>query len=92
MCKINKPIIDTAATAANIKALRIRAGYSVKQIQSIFNFSSPQAVYNWEAGRDVPVIDNIIVLASVYGVKMDDIIKTKIIEMECDTEVILKSA
>ena len=92
MCKINKPIIDTAATAANIKALRIRAGYSVKQIQSIFNFSSPQAVYNWEAGRDVPVIDNIIVLASVYGVKMDDIIKTKIIGMECDTEVILKSA
>ena len=48
MCKINKPVINVAATAAKIKECRIRAGYSVREIQTIFNFSSPEAIYAWE--------------------------------------------
>ena len=43
MCTIfNKPIIDVEATASNIKTHRIKAGFTVKQIQTIFNFNSPQ--------------------------------------------------
>ena len=34
MCKIYKPVINVAATAAKIKAYRIRAGYSVREIQN----------------------------------------------------------
>lgn len=93
MCKINKPVIDTAATAANIKACRIKSGFSVKQIQNILNLSSPQAIYNWEHGRDVPSIDNLIVIASVFGVSVDDIIATTTVEVECEIEEgVLKSA
>lgn len=87
MCKINKPIIDVAATAANIKACRIRAGYSVREIQNIFNFSSPEAVYAWEKGKYLPTIDNMIVIASVYGVKIDELIVTSTVEVEVETDI-----
>lgn len=87
MCKINKPIIDVAATAANIKACRIRAGYSVREIQNIFNFSSPEAVYAWEKGKNLPTIDNMIVIASVYGVTIDQIVITDTVEVEVETDI-----
>jgi len=84
MCKINKPIINVAATAANIKACRIRAGYSVREIQNIFNFASPEAIYCWEKGKYLPTIDNMIVIASVYGVTIDTIVVTDMVEIECE--------
>ncbi len=84
MCKINKPVINVAATAAKIKECRIRAGYSVREIQAIFNFSSPEAIYAWEKGKYIPSIDNMIVIAEVYGVTVDDFIVRNVIEIECD--------
>ena len=87
MCKINKPIIDVAATAANIKACRIRAGYSVREIQNIFSFSSPEAIYSWEKGKYIPSIDNLIVIASVYGVTIDQIVITDTVEVEVETDI-----
>ncbi len=86
MCKIYKPVINVAATAAKIKAYRIRAGYSVREIQNIFNFSSPEAIYAWEKGKYLPTIDNMIVIASMYRVKVDDFVVTSNVEIECDIE------
>ena len=87
MCKIYKPVINVAETAAKIKAYRIRAGYSVREIQNIFNFSSPEAIYAWEKGKYLPTIDNMIVLAAVYGVTVDDIVIKDEIEIEVDVDV-----
>ena len=39
------PSIDMAATGANIAALRRTAGMSVVDLQNIFGFSTPQAIY-----------------------------------------------
>lgn len=87
MCKIIKPVINVAATAANIKACRIRAGYSVREIQNIFNFNSTEAIYSWEKGKYLPTIDNMIVLAAVYGVTVDDIVIKDEIEIEVNVDV-----
>ena len=84
MCKINRPVINVVATAAKIKECRIRAGYSVREIQNIFRFSSPEAVYAYEKGKYLPTIDNMIILADVYGVAVDDFIVRDVIEVECD--------
>lgn len=86
MCVINKPIIDVEATAANLKALRIKSGLSVKQIQAVFNFSYPQAIYNWESGKDVPTVDNLIVLAAVYCVPIEKLVLTKTVQIECSLD------
>ncbi len=68
------PVIDLAATGANIARLRIRAGLTVKQLQDVFGFGTPQAIYKWQRGAALPTVDNLAALAAVFGVKIDDIL------------------
>ena len=68
------PAIDMAGTGQNILRLRKAAGLTVKNLQDIFGFATPQAIYKWQKGTAMPTIDNLIVLAVVFQVKIDDII------------------
>ena len=68
------PVIDMTATGINITRLRINAGLTVKDLQDIFGFSTPQAIYKWQRGTALPTVDNLVVLATVFGVKIDDIL------------------
>lgn len=68
------PVIDMTATGQNIVRLRKRAGLTVKDLQDIFGFATPQAIYKWQRGTAMPTLDNIAVLAAVFGVMIDDII------------------
>ena len=68
------PVIDMAATGQNIVRLRKRAGLTVKDLQDIFGFATPQAIYKWQRGTAMPTLDNIAVLATVFGVMIDDIL------------------
>ena len=63
------PVIDMTATGVNITRLRIRAGLTVKDLQLIFGFSTPQAIYKWQRGTALPTVDNLVVLAAVFGGK-----------------------
>ncbi len=68
------PVIDMAATGNNITTLRINAGLTVKDLQDVFGFSTPQAIYKWQRGIALPTVDNLVVLASIFGVRIDDIL------------------
>jgi transcriptional regulator with XRE-family HTH domain len=68
------PVIDLAATGLNIAHLRVRAGLRVRDLQDIFGFGTPQAIYKWQRGDTLPTVDNLAVLAAVFGVKIDDIL------------------
>ena len=68
------PVIDMIQTGENIVRLRKRAGLSVKDIQEGFGFVTPQAVYKWQHGTAMPTIDNLVVLAAVLGVTIDEIL------------------
>ena len=68
------PVIDMTATGVNITRLRINAGLTVKDLQDIFGFSTPQAIYKWQRGTAMPTVDNLVVLAAVFGVTIDDIL------------------
>ena len=72
MCTI--PIIDMVKTGQNITRLRQQAGLSVKDLQDIFGFATPQAIYKWQQGATIPTVDNLVVLASVFHVHVDDIL------------------
>lgn len=71
------PIIDMEATGANIKRIRKGKGLSVSNLQSVFSFTNPQAIYRWESGNSLPTIDNLVILASVLGVTIDEILITE---------------
>ncbi|MGF7144944.1 transcriptional regulator with XRE-family HTH domain [Anaerotaenia torta] len=68
------PTIDMVKTGQNIMNLRAGAGLTVKDLQEVFGFSTPQALYKWQHGTALPTMDNMVVLAAVFGVKIDDIL------------------
>lgn len=68
------PVINMAATGMNINRLRLNAGLTVKELQGIFGFNTPQAIYKWQRGTALPTVDNLVVLAAVFGVSMEQIL------------------
>lgn len=68
------PTIDMIQTGKNINRLRKQANLSVKDLQNIFGFATPQAIYKWQQGVALPSIDNLVVLAAVLQVSLDDIL------------------
>ena len=68
------PVIDLPATGRNIVHLRVCAGLTVRDLQDIFGFGTPQAIYKWQRGDTLPTVDNLAVLAALFGVKIDDIL------------------
>ncbi len=73
---VNLPVIDMIRTGQNIGRLRKQAGLSVRDLQDIFGFATPQAIYKWQQGVALPTIDNLVVLAAVLQVRVDDILVT----------------
>ncbi len=71
------PVIDMTATGRNIDRLRRDAGMTVRDLQAVFGFSTPQAIYKWQHGDAMPTLDNIVVLAAVFGVTVEDILVFK---------------
>ena len=70
------PTINMLKTGENIKKLRERAGLSVRNLQDVFGFSTPQAIYKWQHGLAMPTIDNLVVLAAILDVRIDEIVVT----------------
>lgn len=70
----NIPVINMVATGQNIVRLRELNGLSVKDLQSIFGFTTPQAIYKWQRGTALPTIDNLVVLATVFHVQLEEIL------------------
>ena len=68
------PVIDMTATGINITRMRANAGLTVKDVQDVFGFSTPQAIYKWQRGAALPTVDNLVVLAAIFNVKIDDIL------------------
>lgn len=87
-----RPVIDQIATGEKIKKIRKEQGFSVRDIQNIFGFDYPQAVYAWEQGRNVPAIDNLLVLSSLFKVQISDLIVTRQVEIILETTDYPKSA
>lgn len=70
------PTINLALTGANIMRLRKAAGLSVHDLQMAFGFNSPQAIYKWQNGTALPTIDNLLCLAVLLHVRIEDILIT----------------
>ena len=64
---IQIPTIDMVKTGQNIIQLRKEKGLSVKDIQDIFGFSTPQAIYKWQQGTALPSLDNLVILAMIFS-------------------------
>ena len=68
------PIIDMVLTGHNIEEMRKGRNISVRQLQAMFGFESPQSIYKWQRGLCLPTIDNLVALAMIFEVRVDDIL------------------
>lgn len=73
------PTIDVPATSQNLKKLRENNNITVSQIQKLLGMENPQSIYTWEnpEKKYLPRIDNLITLAKLYKVSLDELIIIK---------------
>ena len=62
------------ATGQNITRLRQQAGLSVANLQQIFGFSTPQAIYKWQRGTALPTVDSLVILAAAFNTGINNIL------------------
>lgn len=68
------PIVDAEATGVRLRELFNDAGMSIRDVQSVLGFTTPQAIYKWVHGKSLPSIDNLVVLSAVLDVPMNEIV------------------
>lgn len=68
------PVVDLKGTGQKICALRERQGLSVKDLQLMLGFATPQAIYKWQHGVCLPSIDNLVALSAIFAVPVEAIL------------------
>ena len=68
------PVIDLAGTGRSIELHRRQAGLTVRDLQTYFGFEYPQAIYKWQHGECLPTVDNLLALARLLRVPMEDLL------------------
>ena len=68
------PVIDIARTGQNIKRIMKLKGMTVKNIQEFLELSTPQSIYHWFDGRNLPTIDNLYALSELFRLPVDALI------------------
>ena len=68
------PVIDLAGTGRSIELHRRQAGLTVRDLQTYFGFEYPQAIYKWQHGECLPTVDNLLALARLLKVSMEDLL------------------
>lgn len=68
------PIIDIKQTGRKINQLRIENDLSVRDLQKVFGFTTPQAIYKWQQGTALPSLDNLVVLSEIFDVPIEEIL------------------
>lgn len=80
MKPMNIPTINMMKTGENISMLRQKSGISVRELQGILGFGTPQAIYKWQQGTALPSLDNLVILAAALGVTTDQILVTDFVQ------------
>lgn len=68
------PKIDLVKTGKNIKNIMREKGVTPKDIQEWCGFSTVQLVYHWMSGRNLPTIDNLLILSYILDCSMEHIL------------------
>lgn len=69
------PVVDIYQTGQNIKRIMKLRGVTVKEIQVFLGLSTPQSVYHWFEGRNLPTIDNLYALSELLRVPIDGLLR-----------------
>ena len=66
--------IDTKQTGQRIAQVMQEKGVTVRQLQTVFGFEAPNAIYRWLRGSALPTVDHLVILAHALDVRVDDLL------------------
>ncbi len=66
--------IDPKRTGQRITQLCGEKGVTVRQLQTLFGFAAPNAIYRWLHGDALPTVDHLVILAHALDVRVDDLL------------------
>ena len=66
--------VDMKRTGRNIAMLREKSGISVRELQKMMGFATPQAIYKWQRGETLPTIENLAALAIILKTDIREIL------------------
>lgn len=74
--------INIPLTSLKLRELRISHKLAVKDLQEIFEFQTPMAIYAWENPniKKLPTLEHLDILARLYGLHVEELYVTNIIE------------
>ncbi len=82
MVPFSFPTVNPERTGENIVRLRRSAGYTVRDLQDYFGFETPQAIYKWQQGKNLPSVDNLLALSVLFDVTVNEIVACDQVNME----------
>lgn len=71
---MNYPVLDLKATGERINQLRKDNNLRVIDVAEYMGFESTQAVYKWQRGESLPMVDNLYALSRLLHTSVDDIL------------------
>ena len=71
------PVVNMKLTGQKITLLRKQRGITVRNLQSLLGFSTPQSIYKWQRGETLPTIENLVALACILSVSIDEIVASE---------------
>lgn len=80
------PVVNMEKTGKNIETMRRKAGLTVRDLQKVFNFSTPQAIYKWQHGESLPNLDNLLILSTILKARIEDILVVDIVIVKNGTD------
>ena len=72
------PTINLIKTGENILVLREKKGLSVRDLQQMLGFATPQAIYKWQQGLTLPSVDNLVALSAILDTPIDKILVVEV--------------
>ncbi len=57
----------------NLKAIRISAGYTQKQVAALLGLKCEDRLSHWERGSAMPSTVNLLKLLKIYGINIQDV-------------------
>ena len=68
------PTINVVETGKNIKHLMMCNDVTPTNIKTVCGFSTVQPVYHWINGRNLPTVDNLLILSYLFNCSVESIL------------------
>ena len=82
------PVVNLERTGQTIKRIMRLKGFSVKDVQDYLELSTPQSIYHWFDGRNLPTIDNLYALSELFQIPVDAmLVGNRKFECRCQNEM-----